>query len=90
MGFKTCAQDEFDRAMKKFDKLNRQNKTQTRTLTLAEQIAQVDILEEKQRQERFKAREEDNKKRFSPMAGAKFAIEQREKEAQLKAERKKK
>ena len=45
MGFKTCAQDEFDRAMKKFDKLNRQNKTQTRTLTLAEQIAQVDILE---------------------------------------------
>ena len=87
---KTCAQDEFERSMKKFDKINRQNKTQTRTLTLAEQIAQVDILEEKQRQERLKAREEDNKKRFSPMAGAKFAIEQREKEAQLKAERKKK
>ena len=90
MGFKTCAQDEFDRAMKKFDKLNRQNKTQTRTLTLAEQIAQLDLLEAKQRQERLKAREENNQKRFSPMAGAKFAVEQREKEAQLKAERKKK
>ena len=90
MGFKTCAQDEFDRAMKKFDKINRQNKTQTRTLTLAEQIARADALEEKQRQERLKAREESSQKRFSPMAGARFAVEQKEKEAQLKAERKKK
>jgi hypothetical protein len=87
---KTCAQDEFDRAIRKFDKLNRQNKTQTRTLTLAEQIAQADLLEEKQRQERLIAREQNTQKRFSPMAGAKFAVEQLEKEAQLKSERKKK
>lgn len=86
---KTCAQDEFERAMNKFDKINRQNKTQTRTLTLAEQIAQADILEEKQRQERLKARE-NTEKRFSPMYAAKFAFEQKEKEAQLKVERKKK
>jgi hypothetical protein len=90
MGFKTCAQDEFDRAMKNFDRVNRQNKTQTRTLTLAEQIAQADALEEKQRQERLIAREQNTQKRFSPMAGAKFAVEQLEKEIQLKSERKKK
>ena len=87
---KTCAQDEFERAMNKFDKINRQNKTQTRTLTLAEQIAQADALEEKQRQERLIAREQNTQKRFSPIAGAKFAVEQLEKEIQLKSERKKK
>jgi hypothetical protein len=74
---KTCAQDEFDRAMRKFDKINRQNKTQNRTLTLAEQIAQLDALEEKQRQERLKAREENTRPRFSPLYGAKFASEQK-------------
>jgi hypothetical protein len=63
---KTCAQDEFERAMNKFDKINRQNKIQTRTLTLAEQIAQVDSLEEKQRQERLIAKE-NTEKRFAPM-----------------------
>lgn len=76
---KTCAQDEFERAMNKFDKINRQNKTQTRTLTLAEQIAQADSLEDKQRQERLSTRE-NIEKRFAPMAGAKFAFEQKEKE----------
>ena len=86
---KTCAQDEFERAMNKFDKINRQNKIQTRTLTLAEQIAQVDSLEEKQRQERLIVKENTGK-RFAPMAGAKFAFEQKEKEIQTKLEKNKK
>ena len=86
---KTCAQDEFERAMNKFDKINRQNKIQTRTLTLAEQIAQVDSLEEKQRQERLSTKENTGK-RFAPMAGAKFAFEQKEKEIQTKLEKNKK
>jgi hypothetical protein len=86
---KTCTQDEFGRAMNKFDKLNRQNKIQTRTLTLAEQIAQVDSLEEKQRQERLIARE-NTEKRFSPIYGAKFAFEQKEKKTQTKLEKNKK
>jgi hypothetical protein len=86
---KTCAQDEFERAMNKFDKINRQNKIQTRTLTLAEQIAQVDSLEEKQRQERLIAKE-NTEKRFAPMYGAKFAFDQKEKETQTKLEKNKK
>ena len=77
MGFKTCAQDEFDRAMRKFDKLNRQNQSNSKLPTLEEQLRALDEMEDKARQERLrKMEEEKNEKRFSPLYEAKFRAEQ--------------
>ena len=78
MGFKTCSQDEFDKAIRNFDKFNRKNKsTENKLPTLAEQLAALDVLEEKQRQERLKkAEEQKNEKRFSPLYEAKLKSEQ--------------
>ena len=77
MGFKTCAQDEFDRAMRKFDKLNRQNQSNSKLPTLEEQLRMLDEMEDKARQERLRKMEESkNEKRFSPLYDAKFKSEQ--------------
>lgn len=79
MSFKTCSQDEFERAMNKFDKINRRNKTQSKMPSLAEQIKQMDELEEMQRKKYLSQKLEENKPRFSPLYAAKYASEQREK-----------
>lgn len=89
MGFKTCSQDEFERAMNKFDKLNRRNKTQHKTLSLAEQIKQLDELEERQRKEALERKLAENRPRFSPIYDAKMKTEQKEKQ-RLEQEAKKK
>lgn len=84
MAFKTCSQDEFERAINKFDKLNRHNKTQTKTLSLAEQIQQMDEFEEQQKKKYLSQKLEENKPRFAPLYAAKYASEQKEKNIKKK------
>lgn len=78
MGFKISPQDAFARAERMNDKFNRKNKTNKfKEPTLEEQIAKMNALDEKNRQERLRKREEEeNKKYFSPMYEAKFNYEQ--------------
>ncbi len=86
MGFKISPQDAFARAERQHEKFNRKNKTiKHKELTLEEQIAKMDALDEKNRQERLKKREEEeSKKYFSPMYEAKFKYEQSLKEKDVK------
>jgi hypothetical protein len=78
MAFKISPQDAFARAERMNDKFNRKNKTNKfKEPTLEEQIAKMNALDEKNRQERLRKREEEeNKKHFSPMYEAKFNYEQ--------------
>jgi hypothetical protein len=79
MGFKTCSQDEFDRAMKKFEKINRRNSTQHRELTLAEQIAKLEHLEEERRKQRLAEREQKPAPKMNPFYEVKMKSELAEK-----------
>lgn len=88
MGFKTCSQAEFEKAMNKFDKLNRKNKTQYREPTLAEQIADLERKNEERKEKARLEREKSNKPMFHPMYEAKLKSEQAERERQLKLENK--
>ena len=78
MGFKTCSQAEFEKAMNKFDKLNRNNKTQHREPTLAEQIADLERKNVERREQARLEREKQNAPRFHPMYEAKLKSEQAE------------
>lgn len=89
MGFKTCSQAEFEKAMNKFDKLNRRNKTSYREPTLAEQIADLERKNrERAEQARLEKERNANKVWMHPMYEAKLKGEQVERERQQKLEAK--
>jgi hypothetical protein len=78
MGFKTCSQAEFEKAMNKFDKLNRKNKTSHREPTLAEQIADLERKNIERKEQARLEREKLNTPRFHPMYEAKLKSEKAE------------
>jgi hypothetical protein len=89
MGFKTCSQVEFEKAMNNFDKVNRNNKTSHREPTLAEQL---ELLEQHERRLKEKRRLEQlsQNTRMTPLAQAQYNVELKEKQQTKKTERKKK
>lgn len=91
MGFKTCSQAEFEKAMHKFDKLNRNNKLpKHREPTLAEQIADLERKNAQRKEQARLEKERLNAPRFHPMYEAKFKSDQAEKLKQEQLEKKKK
>ena len=89
MGFKTCSQAEFEKAMNKFDKLNRQNKSSKhREPTLAEQIADLERKNAQRKEQARLEKEKLNQPRFHPMYEAKFKSEQAEQLRQQQLEAK--
>ena len=92
MAFKTCSQAEFEKAMHKFDKLNRKNKTSHREPTLAEQIADLERKNLERKEQARLEKEKLNAPRFHPMYEAKLKSEQAEllRQQQLEAKLNKK
>ena len=89
MAFKTCSQAEFEKAMHKFDKLNRKNKTSHREPTLAEQIADLERKNvERKEQARLAKEQQASKIYMHPMYEAKFKSDQAERERQQQLEAK--
>jgi len=95
MGFKISPFEAFDRAERIHDKVNRKIKTSDhKEPTLEEQLRNLELLEQKKREQRRLQREQENANRFTPAAAARVAYEktlkeEEEKQAKL-AERKKK
>lgn len=87
MGIKISSQDAFERAMRRNEKINRNNKTAKNKLpTLAEQLAWLDDYNAEQKRKHMEAKEEANKPRYSPLYDAKRKAD----EAELKRNKNKK
>ena len=79
MGIKISSQDAFERAMRRNEKINRNNKTASNKLpTLAEQLVWLDEYNAEQKRKRAEAKIEALQPRYSPLYDAKLKAEQAE------------